>query len=60
MADTNGMHRGTQVKTKERTMLTLNYVIHKEEWNKTEKIYKDDAWQVPQDKQYLLDFLEKI
>ena len=60
MADTNGMHRGTQVKTKERTMLTLNYVIHKEEWTKMEKIYKDDAWQVPQDKQYLLDFLEKI
>ena len=60
IADTNGMHRGTQVKSKERTMLTLNYVVHKEEWKNTAKIFKDDAWQVPQDKQYLLDFLEKI
>ena len=60
MADTNGMHRGTQVKKNERTMLTLNYVVHKEEWNKTEKIKKEYAEQVPKDKQYLLDFLERV
>ena len=60
IADTNSMHRGTKVKSKERTMLTLNYVVHKEEWNKTEKIYAEDAWHVPSNKQYILDFLEKI
>ena len=42
-----------------KTLKEIDEVARK--WQDTkEKIYKDDAWQVPQDKQYLLDFLEKI
>ena len=62
IANTSGMHRGTRVKERERTMLTLNYVIHPEGWdtNQQFKIKQEDADGVPENKQFLLDFLIRV
>jgi hypothetical protein len=58
---TLGFHRGTPPTTQERTMLTLNYVIHPEEWRSPEfKIRQEDYELLPENKKPLADFLVKV
>ena len=33
VADTTGFHRGTKVRRRDRSMLTVNYTVHREYWN---------------------------
>ena len=33
IADTTGFHRGTKVRSSDRSMLTVDYVVHPEYWN---------------------------
>ena len=33
IADTTGFHRGTKVRSRDRSMLTVDYVVHPEYWN---------------------------
>ena len=58
---TLGFHRGTPPTTQERTMLTLNYVVHPEEWRSPEfKIRQEDYELLPENKKPLADFLVKV
>jgi ectoine hydroxylase-related dioxygenase (phytanoyl-CoA dioxygenase family) len=34
VADTTGFHRGTKVRSNDRSMLTVNYTVHPEYWNR--------------------------
>ena len=57
---TTGFHRGTPPISQERTMLTLNYVIHPEEWKPINfKVSKEQSDNTSADKLPFLDFLIK-
>lgn len=61
MADTNGWHRGTKPLNKNRTMLTLDYVCHVEEWRDSRFDFKKSDYDSLNDKyKPLCDFLKLI
>ena len=61
IADTNGWHRGTKPINKERTMLTLNYVCHLEEFRDSRFSFSQNDFNNLNDKyKPLCDFLELI
>lgn len=61
IANTTAFHRGTKVKTRNRTMLTLNYVIHPEEWRATSFMIKQNDYNdLPEAKKPVTDFLIKV
>jgi len=58
MAAPTCFHRGTKPESSDRTMLTLNYVVHPEEFKPPScKIRKEDAEKLSEDKKPLADFL---
>lgn len=60
IADTTGLHKGTKCIDNDRTMLTINYVIHPEEFRPPSfKIRKDTYDKLPDYKKPLCDFLIK-
>ncbi len=60
IADTTGLHKGSKCKNKDRTMLTINYVLHPEEFRSpTFKIKKETYDSLPDYKKPLCDFLIK-
>lgn len=68
IATTNGFHKGLKLKTGNRLMLTLNYVIHPELGGsgfsgppqKMHTVSKETYEQVEPEEQYLYDFMEKV
>ena len=61
MADTNGWHRGTKPFSQNRTMLTLDYVCHVEEWRDSRFDFKQSDFDKLDDKyKPLCDFLKLI
>ena len=61
IANTTAFHRGTKVKTRNRTMLTLNYVIHPEEWRPASFMIKQNDYNdLPGAKKPVTDFLIKV
>lgn len=61
VATTNAFHRGAPPEKQERTMLTLNYVVHPEEWKSPQfKIKTDDFNKLEEHKKPLADFLVKV
>jgi len=62
IADTNGWHRGIKPITKERTMLTLDYVCHVEFFEETSKFEfkKEDYDKLSEEHKPLCDFLKLI
>ena len=61
VASTSNFHRGTKCLKNERTMLTINYVIHPEEFKApTFQIRQSDVDKLPDYKKPLTDFLIKI
>ena len=62
MADTTGFHRGTKVRTQDRSMLTVNYAAHPEYWGTHPrfKIASKDLVQLSARQKAALDFLEII
>ena len=60
IADTTGLHKGSKCKRKDRTMLTINYVIHPEEFKPpTFNMRVEDYNNLPDYKKPLCDFLNK-
>jgi len=58
---TTGFHRGTPPIRQDRTMLTLNYVVHPEEWGPINfKMKMDDFERLENRKKPLTDFLIKV
>lgn len=58
IADTTGLHKGSKCKRRDRTMLTINYVIHPEEFRTpTFKIRQETYDSLPEHKKPLCDFL---
>lgn len=61
MADTNGWHRGIKPLNKNRTMLTLDYVCHVEEWRDSRFDFKKSDFDKLDDKyKPLCDFLKLV
>jgi hypothetical protein len=61
MADTNGWHRGTKPFSQNRTMLTLDYVCHVEEWRDSRFDFKQSDFNKLDDKyKPLCDFLKLV
>ena len=61
IADTTGFHRGTKPLNKERSMLTLNYVIHEEKnMNTRPKARKEWVNRLPEHKKPLFNFMELV
>jgi len=61
IARTTAYHRGTKPTKNPRTMLTLNYVVHPEDWKApTFKMKKEDFSKLPDDKKPIADFLIKV
>jgi hypothetical protein len=61
MADTNGWHRGTKPFSQNRTMLTLDYVCHVEEWRDSRFDFKQLDFDKLDDKyKPLCDFLKLV
>jgi len=61
IARTTCFHCGTKPENTDRTMLTLNYVVHPEEWRDTGfKMKKEDFDNLPENKKPMTDFLEKV
>ena len=66
-ATTTCFHKGTKPVTQERTMLTLNYVIHPElsggrpgQYESLFKINTEDYTSLSEEKKRAADFLEKV
>jgi hypothetical protein len=58
---TSGFHRGTPPLTQERTMLTLNYVVHPEEWKPIDfKMHEHEYLELDNSKKPLCDFIKKV
>lgn len=61
IANTTAFHRGVPPINNDRTMLTLNYVIHPEDWKQpTFKMKSKDYDNLPEDKKPMADFLIKV
>jgi ectoine hydroxylase-related dioxygenase (phytanoyl-CoA dioxygenase family) len=61
IANTTAFHKGTPPMKGDRTMITLNYTIHPEDWNKpTYQIKQEDYDRLSDDKKPLADFLVRI
>lgn len=62
VADTNGWHRGTKPKNKNRTMLTLDYVCHYEEHRKSSafELPKNAFEELNQSQKDMCDFLKLV
>lgn len=62
IADTNGFHRGNPIKSKDRTMLTLDYLIHPEFDGSSHsfKIWKSDVDSMNESYKGAADFLDVI
>jgi hypothetical protein len=61
VATTTAFHKGTKPRNKIRTMLTLNYVLHPEEWKQPSfKILQKDVDKMPNKLKPLTDFLVKV
>jgi len=61
IANTTGFHRGTKPENKERRMLTLNYLVHKENDVATMfKTKRDWVDKLPNEKRPLFDFMEVL
>lgn len=60
IADTTGLHKGSKCKRKDRTMLTINYGIHPEEFKPpTFNMRVEDYNNLPDYKKPLCDFINK-
>jgi len=59
IANTTGFHRGTKVLARDRSMLTLDYVVHEEYWGKTPKfkIRRSDLARFTPEQKILADYL---
>jgi ectoine hydroxylase-related dioxygenase (phytanoyl-CoA dioxygenase family) len=61
IANTTAFHKGTPPLSGDRTMLTLNYTVHPEDWKTpTYQIKKEDLNRLPDAKKPLADFLVRI
>ena len=62
MADTTGFHRGTKVRTQDRSMLTVNYAAHPESWGRTRdlKLPRKTPFNSPPGRKQPWNFLEII
>ena len=62
IADTTGFHRGTKVRSRDRSMLTVNYVIHPEDWGATArfKLARADFNRLSEKQKAAADFLELV
>jgi len=61
IARTTAFHRGTKPTKNDRTMLTLNYVVHPEDWKApTFQIRKDDYENLSDNVRPVADFLVKV
>ena len=61
IATTTAFHRGSKVKSKDRTMYTINYVVHPEEFKKPVfKVKKEHIDTLSEDKRPIVDFLLKV
>lgn len=61
VANTTAFHRGVPPTSNDRTMLTLNYVVHPEDWKQpTFKIRQEDYDNLSDDKKPMADFLIKV
>ena len=61
VANTTAFHKGTKPTKTERTMLTLNYVMHPEDWKDPSfKIFQSDVDKMPDHLKPLTDFLVKV
>jgi hypothetical protein len=61
VADTTGFHRGTKVRSRDRSMLTVNYVVHAEDWGKARyKIAARDYERLSARQKAVADFLDVI
>ena len=61
VANTTCFHRGVPPIKQDRTMLTLNYVVHPEDWKEpTFQIKKDDYENLPDNVRPVADYLVKI
>jgi len=61
IANTTSFHRGVPPLKKDRDMLTLNYVIHPEDWKTpTFEIKQQDYEMLPENKKPVADFLIKV
>jgi hypothetical protein len=61
IANTTCFHKGIPPTKQDRTMLTLNYVVHPEDWKKpTFQIKKDDYENLPDNVKPAADYLVKI
>ena len=61
-ANTVGIHRGTKTLEKERTMITMNFVIHPEDWMQHQRFQKvyDTNLHKHEDKMPLFRFLNRV
>ena len=61
IANTTCFHRGVPPIKQDRTMLTLNYVVHPEDWKEpTFQIRKEDYDNMPDNIKPVADYLVKI
>ena len=71
MATTNGYHKGLPLKSGDRTMFTINFVVHPElgqtkntlmmaPFSKRFKVSKEFYEQLSDEKMPLYDFMEKV
>jgi len=62
VADTTGFHRGTKVKSRDRSMLTLDYLIHPEFGGTGAhfKVRRSDVERLPEQLRPAVDFLEVV
>mgnify|MGYP005812668795 CR=1 FL=1 len=61
IANTTAFHRGVPPRNNERIMLTLNYVVHPEDWKQpTFRIHQKDFDNLSDDKKPMADFLIKV
>jgi hypothetical protein len=59
IADTTGFHRGTKVRSRDRSMLTINYLLHPEDWGKARfKIAARDYERLSPKQKVAADFLD--
>lgn len=61
VADTTGFHRGTKVRSRDRSMLTINYVLHPEDWGRVRyKIAARDHERLAPKQKAAADFLDVV